>query len=192
VTKGLHPAATARTTAEARRGRSLVERVMIRAPGLMSRLIAALLRRPPSRLRTTLLEYVYRRAYAAWNRHDWELNTLLHDDPRYELVWAQGPVVPGADSSYAGVQGYVEFCESWLEAFGDFRFKLVRLHDVEGEAIASVVHQVGYGAGSGAFIENRLLSIDEFDGGRLVKQTQWLDAEAGMRAHGLTAADQSK
>ena len=188
MSNGLHPAATAATTPQARRGRSLVERIMVRTPRLLARLTGVVMRMPPSsRLRVSLLRYLYRRAYAAWNRRDWELNTILHDDDRYELCWAQ-QVIPGARSSYAGVAGYIEFSQLWLEAFGEFLFELLEVHDGGVNTVLSEIHQIGRGAGSGVSLDHYITSKDEFHHGMLVRQTLWWEAEEGLREHRLTSA----
>jgi ketosteroid isomerase-like protein len=151
----------------------------------MVRVVLAL---PPSRVRSGLVRYLYRRAYAAWNRRDWELNTLLHDDERYELVWPASDAIPGARERYRGVEGYIDFAELWLEAFGDFRFQLLAVDDSSRTRLVAHIRQRGRGTGSGVAIDERILSVDEIDNGRLVKQTEWRDVEAGLRANGLTPA----
>jgi hypothetical protein len=168
----LHPAAVARTTPQARRGRSLLERIAVRFPPLIQFLTRLLLRLPPSRLRRAGLSYVYRRAYAAWNRRDWELNTAVIDDRRYELVW-KGARVPGASSSYLGVAGYIEFCELFIDSFGDQRFDLEEIREAGRNRLVSLLRQTGRGTASGVAISEVMASMDEFDRGSLVRQTIW-------------------
>jgi hypothetical protein len=181
----LHPAAVARTSPEARRGRSLLERIVLRFPPLVHLFIRLGLGLPDSRLRRALLRYAYRRAYAAWNRRDWELNTLAHDDSPYEMTWAEGVLVPGANASYRGVAGYLEFADLWLDSFGEYRFELRDVHQPDRDAVLVLIRQHGVGAGSGAPFVQEMVSADEFDRGRLVHQTIWLDPDAAFRAHGL-------
>ena len=164
----------------------MLERVAARFPALARSLVRLLLRLPASPLRRAGLRYMYRRGYAAWNRRDWELNTVAHDPHRYELVWPEGDRPPGARSSYDGIEGYLEFAELWLDSFGDYRFQLEEVRDPGGNRLGLLIRQIATGRSSGAAVVERMASVDEYEGGRMVRQTvSTRDAHATLRAHGL-------
>jgi hypothetical protein len=77
MTADLHPKAVAMTTPDARRGRPLAESLAMRFPGLVRRLGELVLMRRGVPGRDALIRWAYRTAYAAYNRRDWESNTLL-------------------------------------------------------------------------------------------------------------------
>jgi ketosteroid isomerase-like protein len=184
---GLHPAAVAATDRRARRGRSLLERVAIRIPGAvqwMARIVFAL---PPSRVRTALIDYGYRRGYAAYNRGDWEFNTALFDPHGYVVdspdLAQVGPDIPGRAG---GVAGYMERQRLLDGAFSDIRIDYRGCLEIDRTRTAALVHLIGVGRGSGARVDHPFLDVHEMRRGKLIHQVTWWDREEGLRALGIS------
>ena len=135
-----------RTADKARRGRALAERLLMRSPSLFAPAVRLVVGMPRGRLRSALLRYGVRRGYAAFNRRDWELNTMPMDREQYEFVNTD----PSRDmigmADVAGVAGYVAMMERWHEGWDT-----VGVSQVPG----SEVHDAG---------PNALLTLDRWRG----------------------------
>jgi ketosteroid isomerase-like protein len=182
-----HPAAVARTTPEARRGRSLAERLAMLAPGLTRRIAARVVRMRPSRGRRALIAWAYRRTYAAYNRRDWEFNTLLIDPDSYELhPGDMARITPDAEPVYRGVEGYLEATALWMTGWGMAAVRYEDFVEVEpGRTLVALIRFVGEGAGSGMRLDQPVADIHALRDGMLVRQTYYWDRNKGLEAAGL-------
>jgi hypothetical protein len=184
--KGLHPDAVAHTAAAGRRGRAAVERLAIRFPSLARRFAAWAFRLRRSRLRRALLVYFYRRAYAAYNRQDWELNTLLHEPDSFQLNPGDLPrIMPDAEPSYTGIEGYLRAQLRWVEVWRAPKVQFEDLVEAEPGTYVALIRFVGEGAGSGMRLDQPLADVHRIRAGRVVSQTMYWDRAAGLRATGL-------
>jgi hypothetical protein len=186
VRGGLHPAAVAATSVEARRGRSPADRLGVRSPAATARALDRLLRLPRSRARTRALEFLIRRTLAAYNRRDWELNTIAMDPERYTLRFADPdrdrPV--GTADAYHGVEGYLEFNRLWLE-MADVRFRLERIVEPRPEVVVMLHTTFIRGGESGLAVDFVSAAMVEFRAGRLVDHVFSTDPDATLRSLGL-------
>jgi ketosteroid isomerase-like protein len=186
VTGGLHPAAVARTSAQARTARNLVDRAAASFPWIQ-RVGIAVTVRLPTRIRTFLYRDAHRRVLMWFNRRDWELNTLAMDPDRFTVTSGdpQRWPLPGPRHTYHGIDGFLELQEAWMEVWGDLRLALDDVVDAGHGRLVVLFRQSGTAAASGVPLEEPLAMINEFAGGRLVRQTYWRDQEAALRSAGL-------
>ena len=76
-----------------------------------------------------------------------------------------------------------------MEVWGDLRLALDDVVDAGHSRVVVLFRQSGSAAASGVALEERLAMINEFAGGRLVRQTFWRDQEAALRSVGLEDAE---
>ena len=84
-----------------------------------------------------------RSIYADWERGDF--SSADWADPEIELVFADGPM----DGSWSGVDGMAEGWGDFLSVWEDFRAVPDSYHELEGDRVAVVMHNVGRGKSSG-------------------------------------------
>lgn len=142
--------------------------------------------RLPTRIRTFLYRDAHRRVFTWFNRGDWELNTLAMDPDRF-TVTSGDPLrwqLPGRDT-YRGVDGFLELQDAWMEVWGNLRLALDDVVDAGHSRVVVLFRQSGTAAASGVALEEPIAMINEFAGGRLVRQTYWRDQEGALRSVGL-------
>ena len=183
--RGLNPVAVAATSKEARRGRALADRAVVAAPSLARAGMRAVLRLPRSRLRTALLTYAIGRGYAAFNRRDWELNTLLHHPTAHRWDATRAGLTPMDVVDLRGIEGYVEGMTRYLAAWGDLRLVVEQMVEVGSDRIVVLLRQIATGAGSGVPVEMATGDLLTFQDGWLVHQTISTDRDAALRSAGL-------
>jgi ketosteroid isomerase-like protein len=187
VGRGAHPAAVARTTPEAIRGRIPLERLYARFPALGHLAFSRVLSMRPSRRRDALLVYGFRRGYAAYNRRDWVVNTLHMDQREYVFRFAGSQRPPGTRETYRGVEGYLEFIEQWIEVIDANRFEIESVTGLGSSRVLGLSRHYGEGAGSGLSYATRSADLHEFRQGRVVRQTFWVDRQEALRELGVDA-----
>lgn len=183
---GLHPAAVARTSQQARATRNLVDRAAALVPWIQ-RVGITVTVRLPTRIRTLLYRDAHRRVLAWFNRRDWELGTLAMDSQRFTVTSGdpQRWQLPGPRHIYRGVEEFLELQDAWMEVWGDLRLALDDVVDAGHGRVVVLFRQSGTAAASGVALEEPMAMINEFAGGRLVRQTYWRDQEAALRSAGL-------
>ena len=186
VRGGLHPAAVARTTEQARTARNLVDRAAALFPWIQRAGITVTVRLP-TRIRTFLYRDAHRRVLTWFNRRDWELNTLAMDPDRFTVTSGdpQRWQLPGPRDMYRGVDEFLELQDAWMEVWGDLRLALDDVVDAGHGRVVVLFRQSGTAAASGVALEEPMAMINDFAGGRLVRQTYWRDQEAALRSAGL-------
>ena len=184
----MHPAAVARTSERARAARNVVDRAAALFPWIQRVGIFATVRLP-ARIRAFLYRDAHRRVLVWFNRRDWELGTLAMDPDRFTVTSGdpQRWQLPGPHDTYRGVEGFLELQDAWMEVWGDLRLALDEVVDAGNGRVVVLFRQSGTAAASGVALEERMAMINEFAGGRLVRQTYWRDPEAALRSAGLTA-----
>jgi ketosteroid isomerase-like protein len=176
----------AKTSAQARSARDLVDRLAVLFPWIV-RVGIGVTVRLPTRMRTFLYRDAHRRVFRWFNRRDWELNTLPMDADRFTVTsgdprrWP----LPGSGDTYRGVGGFLAVQDAWMEVWGDLRLTLDDVVDAGHGRVVVLFRQSGTAAASGVALEEPLAMINEFAGGRLVRQTYWRDQQAALQSVGL-------
>jgi hypothetical protein len=193
VRTGPHPAAAALTTPQARRGRGLVGWLGIRYPDPVRVLVRNTFAAHPSRARTALLRYLASRGYAAFNRRDWELNTILLHPSHYTFsVPNRAFVPPDLSETYHGIEGYLEVVRVFLEAWQDMRIVFEGLVATGPTWLINRTRQVGSGSWSGITAGRPVFDLVELRDGWVVSQTLWDDLDAAFRSLGVTPPGAAK
>ena len=163
--------------------RSLDEQLRVRLPSLSRRLSAAVLRLPPrSRIRRSILARSISRAYAAANRHDFDLILTTNDPEIYEYHPSRDLLPPDLESVFYGHDGYLQLWRYWLDAFGDIRWDPEEILDL-GDKVLVTTQQRGHGLGSGVAVSKSVFQLFTFRKGLVIRQEDFLD-----RSEALTAA----
>ena len=164
--------------------RSIDERLLLAAPGLLRPTLAlAVHARPGSRLRRTLLGYFLRAGIAANNRGDYEL-LVAGFSPEVELyLYPDNPEKRGPDHEpiYRGREGLIETIELWKAGFTVFRWELREVVDPGGTRIAVRAEMVGRGGPGGLETRSPQFQVFQFEQG-LVRREWLLDSDAAMLA----------
>jgi ketosteroid isomerase-like protein len=182
----LHPAAVARTSEQARAARNLVDRAAAFFPWIL-RVGITVTVRLPTKIRTFLYRDAHRRVVTWFNRRDWELNTLAMDPESFTVTSGdpQRWPLPGPRDAYHGIDQFLELQDAWIEVWNDLRLALDQVVDAGQSRVVVLFRQSGTAAASGVALEEQMAMINEFAGGRLVRQTYWRDQEAALRSVGL-------
>lgn len=109
---------------------------------------------------------IARRAYAAFNRHDWD--AALEDvDPNVE--WHQITQFPDR-AVYRGREDMRDrfWNQQLVEQFGDFRIEVEEFVDA-GDHVVMLGHIVAHGSTSGAPIRLRVVNVLEIRDGKLIR-----------------------
>ena len=173
--------AVPRLSERAAGARSIDERVYVRAPAVYRagvRLFAGLPRR--SRIRRALLRRTIVRAYAAGNRHDFDLLLLSHH-PEHEYRPSRDLMPPDMDPVLRGHDGYMEVWRYWLGAFDDIRWEPEEILDF-GDRFLVVTQQSGTGSGSGLKLSEEVFQVFELRDGLVVRQDDFRDRDAAVAA----------
>jgi ketosteroid isomerase-like protein len=168
-----------------RRSRTLDERVYVRFPMLLPRIVAALMRlRPRSRVRRTLLSFIVRRGWAASDRGDLDL-CLCGYDPEVEISWpaSGGLAFPDLSGVYRGHEG---FRQVWLAMHDPWDVDIQLEEMIDAGTRLLVVGQVAVrGSGSGISVSGPLFAVHSFRAGRIVREQFFNDREEALEAVGL-------
>jgi hypothetical protein len=189
VSEGLHQVAVARTDDEAREQRDEIDRRTASAPNEARAAWRTLLEAPPAPDRAAMLKRAYTRAYAAFARRDWELNTLTHHPTDY--LFRTGDfrqLLPDVADVYRGPGGYIEAMELWLAAWAEVEVE-VEVEDVldTGGSRTVALNTVHLrGGASGVDIVQPMADLHTWRDGWMVEQQYWWDRAAALRAAGLS------
>jgi ketosteroid isomerase-like protein len=124
------------------------------------------------------------RLILAYNRRDWELNTISYD-ATYRLSFGASTDRPaGARDRYDGVDGLMEFLDLWHDVWGDFEFHLEDVLDAGPNRLLLLLRQTAHGRDELAMNE-RTAMASQFSEGRVVRQVFWRDRAAALAAQGL-------
>jgi hypothetical protein len=166
------------------RSRTLDERLTVRFPAASRRLNAFLQRvRPGSRARRLVLARAITRAYAAANRHDFELILALNDPQRYEYRPSPDLLPPDMEAVYRGPDGYRRFWKLWLDAFEDIRWDPEEILDF-GDRLLVTTRQSGRGSASGVVVSEPVFQLFTLRRGLVISQRDFLDRSQAVRAAG--------
>ena len=182
---GPHPAATALTSDEARAGRSEADWAAIRDPASIAAAVAEILagENPQG---SPVLREVVSRAFAAYSRGDWELNTILlqHEDFVFRPAdFAEA--LPDAGGDFPGVEGYLRVQGLFNENWDEMRVELAEVVHADDQRIVVTMRFTGCGKLSGAPFEQLALGEMRFQDGEVTEQTYWWNHKRGLEALGL-------
>jgi uncharacterized protein len=109
---------------------------------------------------------IIRRAYAAFNRHDWDA-VLEAADPNIE--WHQITQFPDRNV-YRGREEMRDrfWNQQLVEQFGDFRIEVEEFVDA-GDHVVMLGHIVAHGSASGAPISVRVVNVLEMRDGKVIR-----------------------
>jgi hypothetical protein len=182
---GPHPEASAITTDEARAGRSELEWRLIRDPERAVRGTAALLAGAGPDRDARLFEGVAR-TFGAYNRRDWEINSLFVH--RHDFVFEPGDLaqaLPGLAGIERGVTGYLRAQLAFIESWSELGPELVELVDIRPSRLVVDLRWTGTGAGSGIVLGQGMIIVQYFADGLVVRQAYWWNRERALTALGL-------
>jgi hypothetical protein len=176
------PAAVALTSDEAREARTELDRIVLGDPErARMRTADALAAGAEDTVRRG-----FELSYAAFNRRDWELNTLLLDPDDY--VFLAGDLreaLPDARDRYFGIAGYLEAMLLFLESWSELEVKLTDLLDLGRERAVALMRFNGRGQRSGLAFDQLAVGEHTFRDGLCVTQTYWWDSHRAARELGL-------
>lgn len=165
----------------------MFESIAARWPGTAALANRALQSMPRGRWRDALRLNIYRRAYQALTRRDWELNTAVHHRERFTLTGDLGRFLPDAKPVYRGVEGYIEAMELWLSTWEEMRSmgRGVEVHDAPDGRVVSIHRWLARGERSGVELDVRLADVETFERGWMTSQTLFTEPNAALRFAGL-------
>jgi ketosteroid isomerase-like protein len=167
----------------------LIDRLALKAPDFLRLVLRRILAAPRSRVRKAFLRLLLRRGYAAFNRRDWELNTILHHPTDYTwMVPKLSFVPPDMAETYHGVESYLEAMRIYLDAWEDLRVDFEDFIDAGSNRVIVVIRQIGVGRWSGLPVDLPSLDLIELRDGWLVSQRLWDNLDDALRSVGLPAA----
>ena len=169
-----------------RRSRTLDERLYVRFPTLLPRLVSAVMHlRPRSRVRRAFLSRFVCGGWAASDRGDLNLS-LCGYDPDVEIRWPESGsrAIPDLQGVYRGHEGYRQV---WL-AMHDPWDADVRLEEMidAGDRLLVSGQVTARGRGSGIDVSGPLFALFTFRAGRIVGEQYFNDREEALEAAGLS------
>ena len=178
--------ATAVPSTGERRRRTVAERFMARFPGSWRAYAAAaqrMIRNPGSRLRRAFVRRNMRSAYAAANRRDFELMLVRYDrdvkveyDPQFAALGLSGP--------YRGHDRFVEFLDTWGEAWEEWEIQPAMLIDL-GDRFLGLGRVHLPGTASGVVLEREFAQVIAVRSGQVVEEHDFMAWDEALRAVGL-------
>jgi ketosteroid isomerase-like protein len=170
-------------------GRSIEERVALRLPTPVVRLLMrGLARLPPgSHLRRRLLKHSFARGFEAASREDYTIPLLFYE-PDVELrASREAARALGMPERYEGHQGFLHVWRDWKEYLDDFRFQPKQIIDL-GDRVALRAAVVGRGRASGVPTSQMIGMIYYFSPRGLIAQQDaywtWEEALDALNDHG--------
>jgi hypothetical protein len=186
---GPHPEAVARTTDEARAGRSDRERQLLADPAGAVEATTAVFAEGGERARR-FLHSGFRIAYAAYSRRDWEVNTLFMDR-HHRFSPGAGQAFIDANREYVGIEDYLDAQQLLLAVWGDVRIELMGVEVIAPALVVALSSWRGTAARSGLVMEWQVVCQCAFHEGLLAEQRFWWDRRDAEAALGVALADVS-
>ena len=173
--------------ARARRdGRTLDERLYVRFPWLLPRLVASVMRlRPGSRVRRALVARATYRGWATLDRDDLEL-LLCCVDPDVEVRWPADGVAafPDVKGMYRGHEGYRRMWDAVNEPWNEVEAHPEEVIDA-GDRLLVIGRFTGRGKASGIRAEAPMFVVVRFRAGKVVSELFFNTRDEALDAAGL-------
>jgi ketosteroid isomerase-like protein len=119
------------------------------------------------------------RTYASFSEGD--LTTVLQQLDPEVVSYTAAPLDP---AEYRGHEGFLQWCENWLNAFDEFAME-VESHVEVGDAVVLRVRQRATGAASGVPVEATFWFVHVFIDGRIARVGIHASEEQALEAAGL-------
>ena len=119
------------------------------------------------------------RAYAAANRHDFDLILTGYDPALYEYHPSVDLLPPDSEPVFYGHEGYLQLWRYWLEAFEDIRWDPEEILDF-GDTFLVTTQQRGHGSGSGVAVRESVFQLFRLRRGLVVRQEDFLDRSKAL------------
>ena len=166
--------------------RTLDERLYVRFPMLLPRLVSAVLRlRTGSHLRRAFLSRLIRRGWAASDRGDLGL-CLCGYDPDVEISWPESGsmAIPDLRGTYRGHEG---FRRVWRGMHDPWKVEVrpQEVIDLGRPAASSIADLSARGKGSGVPIGGSLIGLFTYRAGRIVREQYFNTRDEALEAAGL-------
>ena len=176
------------TVSTENRRRTLDERFFILFPALARTLLSAWSRLPQrSRLRRAWLSRVFRQAFEAANRRDFDL-LFLGLDPEIEYQANEnalgGFVAPDLLGMHHGHEGYIHVWEVYTEVVENLRLEPEELIDF-GDRVLIAGRMTGHGASSGVPLSGPIFQLFTLERGLVIRQEDFDDRDKALEAAGL-------
>ena len=125
------------------------------------------------------------RAYAAANRHDFDLVRAGNDPENYEYHPSVDLLPPDLETVFYGHDGYLRLWRYWLDAFEDIRWDPEEILDL-GDRILVTTQQRGHGSGSGVGVSEPVFQLFTLRRGLVIRQEDFLNRTVALNAAGLS------
>jgi hypothetical protein len=184
-----HPVAIERTSNEARAARDDADWAAAGAPAQLRSHLAGLVRSSPSQGRLRALNEAFDRAYAAFARGDWELNTVpIHPT---DYVFESGGGGPGVAELPMRLEGVAAYIDGMVGFRAGWDVTSLRSDAVADAGPGQILNWVRFrlrGSLSRTTLEQPVAALFTWRDDWLVHQQYWWDREAGTRAAGVDPA----
>jgi hypothetical protein len=176
-----------RSDRRAKAGRTLPERLVVHVPWLLRFVSRAVIAMPPSRLRRVLVTYGLDRAFAAFDRRDWELQaTLIH--PEVEVKADSRLALSGLDDR-RGFGAYVSLMDDWLRAWGQYESQIEEITYPQANQVLASIRFTGQGGHSGVGVSMSQAQVYTLRDGWAVRLAFYGSREEALEAVGLSQQD---
>jgi ketosteroid isomerase-like protein len=175
--------------ADIRRDRTFDERLFIRFPFLLPRLISAVMHLPPrSRVRRAFVSRLIRGGWAASDRGDLDL-CLCGIDQDVEIIWPESGrwAVPDVRGTHHGHEGWQLVWRALHDSFD----VVIRPEEVidAGDRLLVIADATVLGTGSGVRVSGPLIVLQTFQSGRVVREQYFNEGEEALDAAGIRSED---
>jgi ketosteroid isomerase-like protein len=123
--------------------------------------------------------------FEAFGREDFDPEMLDAEVFPDEAEIFPAAAVPGLQI-YRGRDGLREFLRAWTENFDDWSVGYEQLIDAPRNRVLALAFQTATGKGSGVPVDIRYGQVFEFEDGRVVRTTFYLDRAEARAAAGLS------
>jgi ketosteroid isomerase-like protein len=165
--------------------RTFDEHVAVRFPALATFINAALLRLPPSSpVRQRFVVRGVRRAFAAVNRGDLDLNMAILYDPDVETSWPRGDAFIGDPEGYRTREALRDAYREYSGFIEGLRREPQEVLDF-GDRLLVLIDEFGRGPASGATVHRDIGNLLTFRDGRIVRHEEYMHWRDALEAVGL-------
>ena len=132
-----------------------------------------------------MLSHFIGRAYAAANRHDFDLIRTANDPDSYEYRPSRDLLPPDLETVFYGHDGYLRLWRYWIDAFEDIRWDPEEILDF-GDKVLVTTKQSGHGSGSGVGVSEPVFQLFTFRRGLVIRQQDFVNRAEALEAVGVS------